>query len=466
VFHRFQRFFTQLKVLLDLVMLLCAFGLSYTVRFWSPRLIPFEAPSPWNNTVRTLATILVLYPLAISSANLYRAGRTRSFMDELFGLSRAWLVASMALLSVTYLFQPVRYSRLVLLFFFGLSLLFLTLGRYSFRAVLHAVRRRGFNLKDVLVVGAGSLGARVVRTLDSHKELGFRMVGILTDEPEGDRSDVEGVPVIGALNDLPRVLRERQVDEVLIALPLEKQGALRELMGVLSGSTADVKIVPDYVQYVTLSGGFEEFGGLPLLSLQGDPFGGWNSVAKRAFDVAFSSLALILALPVMLLCVLALWLTERGSVLYRQERMGMDGRLFTIVKFRTMSLDAEAGGARMAEEEDPRTTLLGRWMRRLSLDELPQLLNVLKGDMSLVGPRPERPVFIEAFRRQIPRYHLRHKVKAGLTGWAQVNGLRGQTSIEKRIEYDLYYIENWSMLLDVKILVRTVAGGFLSKNAY
>jgi Undecaprenyl-phosphate glucose phosphotransferase len=387
-------------------------------------------------------------------------------MDELFGLSRAWLVASMALLSVTYLFQPVRYSRLVLLFFFGLSLLFLALGRYSFRAVLHAVRRRGFNLKDVLVVGAGSLGARVVRTLESHKELGFRMVGILTEEPDGDRLDVEGVPVIGDLNDLPRVLRERQVDEVLIALPLEKQGALRDLMGVLSGSTADVKIVPDYVQYVTLSGGIEEFGGLPLLSLQGDPFGGWNSVAKRAFDVAFSSLALILALPVMLLCVLALWLTERGSVLYRQERMGMDGRLFTIVKFRTMSLDAEAGGARMAEEEDPRTTTVGRWMRRLSLDELPQLLNVLKGDMSLVGPRPERPVFIEAFRRQIPRYHLRHKVKAGLTGWAQVNGLRGQTSIEKRIEYDLYYIENWSILLDIKILVRTVAGGFLSKNAY
>jgi Undecaprenyl-phosphate glucose phosphotransferase len=465
VFHRFQRFFTQMKVLLDLVMLLSAFGLSYTVRFWSPHLIPFEAPSPWNNTVRTLATILVLYPLAISSAGLYRAGRIRSFMDELFGLSRAWLVASMALLSITYFFQPVRYSRLVLLFFFGLSLLLLALGRYAFRGVLHAVRRRGFNLKDVLVVGAGSLGARVVRTLESHKEIGFRMVGILADDAE-DRADVEGVPVIGTLGDLSRVLRERQVDEVLIALPLERQGALRDLMGVLSGSTADVKIVPDYVQYVTLSGGIEEFGGLPLLSLQGDPFGGWNSVVKRAFDVAFSSLALVLALPAMLVCAIVLLLTERGPILYRQERMGMDGRLFTIVKFRTMRMDAEAEGARMAEEGDPRATFFGRWMRRLSLDELPQLLNVLKGDMSLVGPRPERPVFIEEFRRQIPRYHLRHKVKAGLTGWAQVNGLRGQTSIEKRIEYDLYYIENWSILLDVKILVRTLAGGFLSKNAY
>jgi Undecaprenyl-phosphate glucose phosphotransferase len=466
MFLRFQRFFTQLKVLLDLVMLLCAFGFAYSVRFWSHRLIPFESPSPWNNTLRTLATILVLYPLAISSVGLYRAGRTRSFMDELFGLSRAWLIASMALLSVTYFFQPVRYSRLVLLFFFVLSFTFLAIGRYCFRAVLHAVRRRGFNLKDVLVVGAGHLGARVVRTLQSHKELGFRMVGVLADSNESASQEVEGVPVIGHLRDLARVLDERRVDEVLIALPLESQGVLREMMEILSSSTADVKIIPDYVQYVTLSGGIEEFGGLPLLSLQGDPFGGWNSVAKRAFDLAFSSLALLLALPVMLVCSAALWFTERGPIFYRQERMGMDGRLFTIVKFRTMRLDAEVSGARMAAQDDPRTTLLGRWMRRFSLDELPQLLNVLRGEMSLVGPRPERPVFIEEFRRQIPRYHLRHKVKAGLTGWAQVNGLRGQTSIEKRIEYDLYYIENWSILLDLKILVRTVVGGFLSKNAY
>ncbi len=202
------------------------------------------------------------------------------------------------------------------------------------------------------------------------------------------------------------------------------------------------------------------------MSLQGDPFGGWNSVAKRVFDMAFSSLALLVAIPLMLGCAVALWLTQKGPVFYRQERMGMDGNLFTIVKLRTMNLDAEAEGARMAEVGDPRTTRLGSFMRRLSLDELPQLWNVLRGDMSLVGPRPERPVFIEEFRRRIPRYHLRHKVKAGLTGWAQINGLRGQTSIEKRIEYDLYYIENWSMLLDLKILARTLAGGFLSKNAY
>jgi Undecaprenyl-phosphate glucose phosphotransferase len=261
-------------------------------------------------------------------------------------------------------------------------------------------------------------------------------------------------------------VEQRRIDQVIIALPLEHQGALPGLMGVLSGSTADVKVVPDLAQYVTLSGGIEEFGGLPILSLQHGPLQGWNSVTKRLFDVLLSAVALLLTAPLLLLCALAIRFTSRGSVLYRQERMGMDGQLFEILKFRTMSTDAEDSGARMAEPGDPRTTRLGVFMRRLSIDELPQLFNVLRGDMSLVGPRPERPVFIEEFRRRIPRYHLRHKIKAGITGWAQINGLRGQTSIEKRIEFDLYYIENWSLLLDLKILARTLAGGFLSRNAY
>jgi exopolysaccharide biosynthesis polyprenyl glycosylphosphotransferase len=193
---------------------------------------------------------------------------------------------------------------------------------------------------------------------------------------------------------------------------------------------------------------------------------GWSRVAKRAFDITFSLLAILITSPLMLATLLAVRLSSRGPVLYRQERMGMDGRTFPILKFRTMRMDAEHSGAMMASKEDPRRTSIGTFLRKYSLDELPQFFNVLLGDMSLVGPRPERPVFIEEFKRQIPRYHLRHKVKAGITGWAQINGLRGQTCIQKRIEYDLYYIENWSLLMDLKILVRTALGGFLSKNAY
>jgi Undecaprenyl-phosphate glucose phosphotransferase len=466
MFHRFQRFFMQLKVLLDLIVLAAAFGLAYTVRFWSPHFLPYEGLSPWNNTVRILATIGVLYPLAINSFGLYRAARIRSFLDDVFSLFKAWLLASMGLVTVTYFFQPVRYSRLVLGLFFILSLLLLVLARYAFRRALQAIRRRGYNSKDVLVVGAGALGRRVLGTLQDHRELGFRVVGVLTRHPDKVGTELEGAPIIGDLDQLEQVMASRRIDQVVIALPLEEQGALRGMMAVLSESTADVKIVPDLVQYVTLSGGVEEFGGLPLLSLQHGPLGGWNGVMKRLFDVLFSALALVVSLPAMLCCAIAVKLTSPGPLLYSQERVGLDGRRFRALKFRTMVADAEAAGAQMAAPGDPRTTSIGGFLRHYSLDELPQLWNILCGEMSLVGPRPERPVFIEEFKRQIPRYQLRHKVKAGLTGWAQVNGLRGQTSIEKRIEYDLYYIENWSLWLDVKILARTVAGGFLSKNAY
>ncbi len=467
MFHRFQRFFTQLKVLLDAVVLGFSFGAAYTLRFWSPRFLPYEVKSPWNNTLRILGTIVVLYPAAIHAFGLYRPARIRSFLDDAFGLFKAWILASMALVTVTYFLQPVRYSRLVLGFFFGVSFVLVVAERYVFRRVLQAFRRKGFNQKNVLVIGAGDLGRRVLGILHDHRELGFNVIGVLSRRPAKVGTRIEGVPVIGRLADLPGVMGGGvPIDQVVIALPLEEQGALRGLMAVLSESTADVKIVPDLVQYVTLSGGVEEFGGLPLLSLQNGPLDGWNGVTKRLFDLVLSSAALLVAGPIVGGLAALVKLESPGPVFYRQERMGMDGRLFHILKLRTMRQDAERGGARMAVAGDDRVTRLGRLLRRTSLDELPQLWNVLRGDMSLVGPRPERPVFIQEFRRQIPRYQLRHKVKAGITGWAQVNGFRGQTSIEKRIEYDLYYIENWSLWLDLKILARTVAGGFLSRNAY
>jgi Undecaprenyl-phosphate glucose phosphotransferase len=318
----------------------------------------------------------------------------------------------------------------------------------------------------VLIVGAGELGQRMIDTINQHRELGFKVSGLLTRKPEKVGTEIRGVKVIGQFSDLGRVLDQQLPDQVLLALPLEEQHQIRPLMEELAQRTVDVKLVPDLFQYMTLRGGFEEFGGLPIIALQGGPLDGWNRVLKRIFDVLFSALALILAAPLMLILALLVKLTSRGPILYRQERMGIDGHTFQMLKFRTMKIDAEAQGAQFASADDPRRTPLGTIFRKLSLDELPQFWNVLVGDMSLVGPRPERPVFIEEFKKQIPRYHLRHMVKSGITGWAQVNGLRGQTSIQKRIEMDLYYIENWSLLLDLKILARTALGGFLSKNAY
>ncbi|MBU8896894.1 undecaprenyl-phosphate glucose phosphotransferase [Corallococcus sp. H22C18031201] len=464
MFGRLQRFYTSIKVAADVVMLALAFGLAYATRFSG--VVPItEGIPPWDETLVSLSMVLVIFPVTFQQARLYATNRSRTNVGELFELFKATITATLILVALTY-FARERYSRLTLAIFVLYAFIFISLSRLAFRLVLSEVRRRGFNLKSILVIGAGELGHRVIETVEGHRELGFRVTGLLTLRPEKVGQWVNGVQVVGHVAEVDAVLNSRPVDQVIIAVPLEDQAQVKPLMEQLALRTVDVKVVPDLYQYITLYGGLEEFGGLPIISLQGDPMDGWSRVAKRAFDILFSLLAVLVSGPLMLMTAFAVKLTSRGPVLYRQERMGMDGRTFPILKFRTMRIDAEVQGATMACADDPRRTPIGTFLRKYSIDELPQFFNVLRGDMSLVGPRPERPVFIEEFKRQIPRYHLRHKVKAGITGWAQVNGLRGQTSIQKRIEYDLYYIENWSLLMDLKILLRTALGGFLSKNAY
>jgi Undecaprenyl-phosphate glucose phosphotransferase len=464
VFSRLQRFYTSIKIATDMFMLAVAFGLAYATRFIG--IIPVtDGIPPLDETLVSLAMSLVIFPITFHQANLYTTNRSRTHIGELFAVFKASITATLILVALTY-FTRERYSRLTLGLFLGYALVLVSVTRLVLRLALAEVRRRGFNLKTILVIGEGVLGLRVVETVRDHRELGFRVVGVLAQDQEKARKKVRGAPVIGGVEDVEKVLDAQQVDQVIIALPLDQQLVVKDLMERLALRTVDVKVVPDLYQYITLYGGLEEFGGLPIISLQGDPMDGWSRVAKRAFDILFSLLAIGVTAPIMLLTAVMVKLTSRGPTLYRQERMGMDGHTFHILKFRTMRTDAELSGAMMASAEDPRRTPIGTFLRKYSIDELPQFFNVLVGDMSLVGPRPERPVFIEEFKRQIPRYHLRHKVKSGITGWAQINGLRGQTSIQKRIEYDLYYIENWSLLMDLKILVRTALGGFLSKNAY
>ena len=464
MFNRFQRFYTSIKVAADASMLTLAFALAYVTRFEGPIPVLYGLP-PLDETLLSLATVLVVFPITYRQSQLYTTNRARTHIGEVFEVFKATIMATLIVVALTY-FTRERYSRLMLAFLSGYAFVLVSAVRLVLRAVLNEVRRRGFNLKSILVIGAGELGQRVIETVEGHKELGFRVAGLLTLRREKVGQQVLGVPVLGHVNDVEHVLDDHPVDQVIIAVPLEDQAAVKPLMEQLALRTVDVKVVPDLYQYITLYGGLEEFGGLPIISLQGDPMTGWNMVAKRVFDVLFAVVAIGLSAPIMLAVALAVKLTSRGPLLYKQERMGMDGHTFHILKFRTMRVDAESSGAMMASKEDSRRTPIGTFLRKFSLDELPQFFNVLWGDMSLVGPRPERPVFIEEVKKQIPRYHLRHKVKAGITGWAQINGLRGQTSIQKRIEYDLYYIENWSLLMDLKILIRTALGGFLSKNAY
>lgn len=462
MFTRFQRFYNSIKLAADVVTLALAFAAAWFTRFtW----FPWESLPSTGETLETLGLALVIFPIVFRSANLYTTNRARSHISEVFEVFRATATSTLLLVGVSYFIRE-RYSRLTIVLFSGYAFLGVSAVRLAFRAVFNELRRRGVNVKTILVVGAGELGRRVVETIESHRELGFKVTGLLTRRPEKVGSTVLGVPVVGRFSELEQALERAPVDQVILALPLEEQPQMRELMEVLAQRTVDVKVVPDLFSYVTLRGGLEEFGGLPIISLQGDPMEGWNRVSKRVFDALISSLALIVLAPVMLALAALVKLTSRGPVLYSQERMGIDGQLFHMYKFRTMRVDAEREGARFATEGDPRRTPVGAFLRRTSLDELPQFWNVLVGDMSLVGPRPERPVFIQEFKKQIPRYHLRHMVKSGITGWAQVNGLRGNTSIKDRIDYDLYYIEHWSLLFDLKILVRTALGGFLSKNAY
>ncbi len=463
VFSRFQRFYNSIKLLADMAVLTLAFGAAYGTRFYLG--FTYESLPPLEETLTSLAMVLVIFPVAFRQANLYTTNRARTHVVEVFEIFKAVVLGGLIFIGVTY-FVRERYSRFTLGLFLGYAFVFVSASRLTFRAISNALRRRGFNTKSILVVGAGALGQRVIETVEHHRELGFKVVGLLSRHESKRGAVIEGVKVLGVVNDIARVLDEHPIDQVIIALPLEDQALVKVLMEELVQRTVDVKVVPDLYQYATLRGGLEEFGGLPIISMQGGPLHGWNLVAKRAFDACVALIGLVITSPLLLLIAALTRLESRGPVLFRQTRTGMDGRVFTMLKFRTMKPDAESGGAQMAVANDPRATRLGAFLRRTSLDEIPQLWNVLKGDMSLVGPRPERPVFIEEFKKQIPRYQLRHKVKAGMTGWAQINGLRGQTSIEKRIEFDLYYIENWSLLLDLRILLRTVFGGFLSKNAY
>lgn len=466
MFKRHHQLLTVLRVALDAAVVLAAFWGAFGLRFGSPRTWPYsELPLP-RETVIVGALALALWPLCLRAVGLYRPQRQKTPFDEVFSVFKATLAAGLLLVALTYFVREERYSRGMLGIFTALSFLGVSLERVFFKEVLQALRRRGYNLRYVLVLGAGRLARQALEQIDLHRELGFRAVGCLSVTRKRVGTSVGGVEVIGTVRDLGRVLEQRGVDQVLVALPSRSIHHLPRIMEVCADTTVDVKLVPDVYQYATLFGGLEEFGGLPIVNLQSTGVLGINAAMKRVFDLCVAALLLVLLAPLLLVLAIIVKATSPGPALFRQERVGLDGKPFQMLKLRTMRDGAEAQGPRFAEPGDPRKTRIGAILRRTSLDELPQLWNVLRGDMSLVGPRPERPVFIERFRRRIPRYQLRHMVKAGMTGWAQVHGLRGNTSIAQRVEYDLYYIEHWSLLLDLKILARTLFFGFLSRNAY
>jgi Undecaprenyl-phosphate glucose phosphotransferase len=475
--RRFNRLLVAYYVLSDAALAAGAFLLAYFIRFESGLIPVWEGVPPFEEYLFLAPFLAVLVPASFHIQGLYRLRRGRSRVDDFFAVFVGTIFAMVAGVSGTlyyatyYLPAGLRegafeVSRLVWALFMLLNVVLAYASREVVREALERRWKAGIGLKRVLIAGAGDLGRMVADKLLQHREMGFKVAGFLDDRAGGDHIGYRGLPLLGRLEDADEVIKSEGIDHVYVALPLEEHVKMLGLLEVTNRENVEVHVVPDLLQFIALRARLENLDGVPIISLNDVPLRGFNSVLKRAIDVAISGAALAaLAVPVLLIA-LAIKRTSKGPVFYTQERMGLDGKAFHVYKFRSMYLGAEDDtGPIWARDNDPRCTPVGRWLRRFDLDELPQLWNVLRGDMSIVGPRPERPYFVEQFKHRIPQYMLRHKVKAGITGWAQVNGWRGNTSLEKRIEYDLYYIENWSVGLDIKIMWLTVLRGLL-KHAY
>ena len=441
-----------LYLIVDLLSLEAAFLVSYYLRFLSGSFaVPLGVP-PFSPYFMTSLVLLVIWVGIFYADGLYDPTRRKSLEEDLVGLFRGVVLGSLVVLALAFFVRQLSYSRSFFGVFFWMSLLFLVLGRALARAILRKTYERGVGTVRVIVVGDSSMHERVADTYRHLPGLGYQLVGELkSSEP----AEVE------------QLLLESQADQVVLTLAFEDLDRVAAVAETLGPHHVDVFLVPDMYRIHVSRMRLKEIAGLPFISVRDVGLSGMDRIVKRSFDILFSFSALLLLSPLLLILALIVKLGSRGPVLYRQERLGRDNRPFYMLKFRTMKVDAEGdSGPVWTVEDDPRRTATGSFLRRFSLDELPQLLNVLRGDMSMVGPRPERAHFAAEFEEKVPRYLERHRVRSGLTGWAQVHGLRGNTPIEDRTIYDLHYVENWSLGLDLRILLRTVKSVVQGDNAY
>ncbi|MBD2867971.1 undecaprenyl-phosphate glucose phosphotransferase [Paenibacillus arenilitoris] len=463
-----QRFLTQLYMLADLLVTLIAFLAAYWLKFYSGVLpsinsVPFSTYLLWG-TIYSFSAVLVGFYL-----QFYSPKRRRNFSHEIIKIVQIQLFSFLGLLSLFFITREVHISREFLAIFFALNVIAIATYRYWVKATLSSFRRRGYNKRFVLIVGAGSVGRSFYTNLQLYPELGYEVVGFLDDyqtEHAPEHGDLK--PIIGRLDDLKKKLNKNPIDEVIIALPLEAHAKYAEIIETCEQSGVKTLIIPDFFDLLPARPFFDNFAGIPLINVRDVPLDELsNRILKRWFDIAFSIFAIILTSPIMLFIIIGLKLTSPGPILFKQERMGLDRKTFPMYKFRSMHVSTDAvSDTQWTVENDPRRTRFGAFLRRTSLDELPQFFNVLLGHMSVVGPRPERPYFVHQFKEEIPKYMIKHQIRPGITGWAQTNGLRGDTSIQDRIMHDIFYIENWTFLFDIKIIFKTILKGLINKNAY
>jgi Undecaprenyl-phosphate glucose phosphotransferase len=473
--RRYNRLLIAFYIASDAILGLSAFIIAYTIRFHTGLIPITKGIPPLRQYIDLLPFVAVVVPLGFHLQNLYRLRRGRSRVDDFFAVFVGSILAVLFGVIVTTYVQiyiapndkgAYEVSQAVWGIFLVLNVALTFSLRQLMREVFERRWRSGIGLRRILIAGSGELGRLVADKIIEHRELGYQIVGFVDDKP-GDHLGYRGLPLLGAIEETTEIAAREQIDHLYVALPPEQHLKTIDLLDATSRECIDVKVVPDLLQVIALKARLWDLDGVPVIDVNDVPLQGFNSIVKRVLDVVISSLLLaVLAIPLAVIALLVR-LTSKGPAVFRQERMGLDGRPFSIVKFRSMVDDAERdSGPVWTRENDARVTAFGKFLRRSNLDELPQLWNVFRGDMSIVGPRPERPHFVEQFKHRIPQYMLRHKVKSGMTGWAQVNGWRGNTALDKRIEYDLYYIENWSVRLDLKIMWLTIVKGFFHKHAY
>ena len=422
-----------------------AYFFSWYLRFKSGFFVQDVGVLPAKTYFSALFLIIPGYLLLYSIFQLYMPRRVKSYRKELMDIIRANGIGFMIFILVLYFIKQEHFSRQMLCIFFFINISLEFASRYLIRTILWKMRKQGLNQKHILMIGESQMAEQYMDRLRENPKWGYQVFAHLKDEEK-----------------LERILEGNELDEVVIALRAEDYGKLERIVDVCEKAGVHTKMIPDFGYVISTRPYIEDVQGIPVIHVRRVPLNIMrNRAAKRAVDLIGATVAIILFSPVMLLTVLVVALTEEGSVIYRQERVGLHNQVFYMYKFRSMIMqDEEKEKAEWSTRNDPRITPVGKLIRRTSIDELPQLFNVLKGEMSLVGPRPERPQFVQKFRDEIPRYMVKHQVRPGMTGWAQINGYRGNTSIEKRIEYDLYYIENWTMVFDMKILILTIFKGF------
>jgi Undecaprenyl-phosphate glucose phosphotransferase len=462
-----QRFFNLLLVIIDMAVITFSLILAWFIRFETDLLGFGQSEWGFNHYISPILFILPMYLFLYYILGLYRPQRTESMVSEAIGIIKVNFIGILALVTALFVLELTEYSRYLLGMFLIFSTLFSIIERIILRKSLRVIRSRGHNTKHILMIGAGELGEKVVVKLNHVEYIGYNIIGFLDDNIEKGH-EIANSKVIGKIKDLESIILKNHVDKVIITISPRHYTLMETIVDTCEKYGVKADIIPDYYRYFPAKPYIDMIDDIPIINIRYVPLdSSFKMFIKRIMDFVAAFGAIIILSPILFSTAAMVKLSSPGPIIFKQERVGMNRKNFMMYKFRSMKeSDDEDEKLQWTTADDPRKTKLGGFIRRTSIDELPQLFNVLKGDMSLIGPRPERPHFVEKFREEIPEYMIKHHVRPGMTGWAQVNGWRGNTSIQKRIEYDIYYVENWTVILDLKIFFMTLIKGFVNKNAY